>query len=98
MEGDSDITVEQDKNENDEDVLWHATVHNLPRFDENGRPYEYVLLEQTGYPTYETERDEDGNYITTVFNGPERRHSGSGASKVWLDDGDDLAPGEAGDL
>ena len=90
LEGDSDITVEQDKNENDEDVLWHATVHNLPRFDENGRPYEYVLLEQTGYPTYETERDEDGNYITTVFNGP-----GTGAipvlvRKVWLDDGDDL--------
>ena len=90
LEGDSDITVGQDKNENDEDVPWHATVRNLPRFDESGRPYEYVLLEQSGYPTYETKRDTNGDYKTTVFNGP-----GTGAipilvRKVWLDDGDDL--------
>ena len=65
-------------------------VRNLPRFDESGRPYEYVLLEQSGYPTYETKRDTNGDYKTTVFNGP-----GTGAipilvRKVWLDDGDDL--------
>lgn len=90
LKDDSDIKVVQDQDADGKDVPWHATVRNLPRFDENGRPYEYVLLEQTGYPTYETERDEDGNYITTVFNGP-----GTGAipvlvRKVWLDDGDDL--------
>lgn len=84
------VTVTQDKNDSGDNWAWHATVNNLPRFDENGRPYEYVLLEEHGFPSYETTRDEHGNYKTTVTNGP-----GPGAipilvRKVWLDDGDNL--------
>lgn len=87
--GDNDVTVTQDQKDGNA-VAWHATVNNLPRFDENGRPYEYVLLEASGFPSYETARDSQGNYTTTVTNGP-----GQGAipilvRKVWLDDGDDL--------
>lgn len=83
------ITVTQDQ-ENGENVAWHATVNNLPRFDKNGRPYEYVLLEQTGYPTYTTKREADGDYITTVLNGSGTEAIPILVHKVWLDDGDDL--------
>ena len=67
---------------------WNATVSGLPRFDEQGRPYEYLLLEKGKFPTYQTEIDDRGNYTTTVING-----SGDGGfnllvRKVWLDDGD----------
>lgn len=67
---------------------WNATVSGLPRFDKQGRPYEYLLLEKGKFPTYQTEIDDRGNYTTTVING-----SGDGGfnllvRKVWLDDGD----------
>ena len=73
---------------------WDAVVKNLPKYDAEGRLYEYILLEAGGednwFPTYKTERDpETGDYATTVFNGP-----GTGerifVRKVWVDDGDVL--------
>ena len=62
----------------------------LDEFDEEGRQYDYVLLElenTAGYaPSYETERTEEG-YITTVTNAP-----GEGnrilVRKEWNDDSD----------
>lgn len=73
---------------------WDAVVKNLPKYDAEGRLYEYILLEAGGennwFPTYETVRDpETGDYETRVINGP-----GTGerifVRKVWVDDGDVL--------
>ena len=74
-----------------ETEAWKVTVTPLAQFDEQGREYEYVLLE-TGnntpyYPTYETERDDEGNYTTRVINAP-----GTGnrilVGKQWIDESD----------
>lgn len=72
---------------------WDVTVQGLPEYDENGRAVEYVLAEDhngdSGWSVVmqHTERDEDGNYITTIYNGP-----GDGNAiivrKAWIDDGD----------
>ena len=73
-------------------TTWETIIHDLPRYDENGREYEYLLLEDVSenkdiFPVYETKRDPDGNYTTTVFNGP-----GEGplilVRKEWTDDSD----------
>lgn len=73
---------------------WDAVVKNLPKYDAEGRLYEYILLEAGGennwFPTYETVRDpETGDYETRVING-----LGTGerifVRKVWVDDGDVL--------
>lgn len=73
---------------------WNAVVKNLPKYDAEGRLYEYILLESGGednwFPTYDTVRDpETGDYETRVINGP-----GTGerifVRKVWVDDGDVL--------
>lgn len=81
------ITVQETK-------AWFATVKPLAEYDEEGRQYEYLLLEMennTDYvPTYETVRgkDEQGKfYKTTVTNAP-----GKGnrilVRKEWTDDSD----------
>ena len=71
---------------------WRVTVRGLPEYDENGRAVEYVLAENRDSDNpwsvvmQHTERDEDGNYITTIYNGP-----GGNAiivRKAWIDDGD----------
>ena len=78
----------------DEGGDWSAVVQKLPEYDESGRRYEYVLLENTpngaAYaPTYETTVDPEGNYTTIVTNGP-----GGGdrvmVRKDWLDDSDTI--------
>ena len=74
-----------------ETAPWAAKLTGLPEFDEEGRAYEYVLLESAGpenfFPTYETTRDEEGNYRTDVYNAP-----GEGnrilVRKEWIDDSD----------
>ena len=73
-------------------AVWTADLSNLPQYDGQGRPYEYVLLEKSTsshFPQYVTTRDEEGNYTTIVINGP-----GEGnqilVRKAWIDDGDDL--------
>lgn len=71
---------------------WYVTVQGLPEYDESGRAVEYVLAENRDSDNpwsvvmQHTERDEDGNYITTIYNGP-----GGNAiivRKAWIDDGD----------
>ena len=75
-----------------EDTPWHVTVQGLPEYDESGHAYEYVLVEQTVNETYtvvmeHTERMENGDYLTQIYNGP-----GTGnrilVRKAWIDDGD----------
>lgn len=74
-----------------ETAPWVAELKGLPEFDEEGRAYEYVLLESAGpenfFPTYETTRDGEGNYRTDVYNAP-----GEGnrilVRKEWIDDSD----------
>lgn len=76
------------------DTEWTALVAGLPKFDENGHAYEYILLEagadgEQSFPTYETKRLPNGDYQTTVING---RGPGSRVMvrKIWQDDGDIL--------
>lgn len=70
------------------DSPWHVTIEGLPEFDEDGRQYEYILVEQGRTPDYVTER-EDGNYTTTVYNPTQ-----PGdillilVQKTWVDDSD----------
>lgn len=73
-----------------ETTPWVAKLTGLPEFDDQGRAYEYVLLESGAadyFPTYETTRDEEGNYRTDVYNAP-----GDGnrilVRKEWIDDSD----------
>lgn len=90
---DSEIKFDQGvvTNEGEQVVNWDTIIRNLPKYDENGGAYEYILLEQIGendsVPEYETDRDENGNYHTTVINGP-----GKGRQilvrKDWIDDSD----------
>ncbi len=72
-------------------TTWDTVINNLPRFNENGQEYEYLLLEDTsgqeGFPIYKTERDEDGSYHTTVING-EGKGSMILVRKEWTDDTD----------
>lgn len=84
--GEANVTVTMQ-----ETAPWVAELTGLPEFDEEGRAYEYVLLESAGpenyFPTYETTRDEEGNYRTDVYNAP-----GDGnrilVRKEWIDDSD----------
>ena len=67
---------------------WEALLNSLPEYDEEGRRYEYLILEVGGNPTYETTIDsETGDYTTIVTNGP-----GAGerilVQKNWVDDSD----------
>ncbi len=84
--GEANVTVTMQ-----ETAPWVAKLTGLPEFDEEGRAYEYVLLESAGpenhFPTYETTRDGEGNYRTDVYNAP-----GEGnrilVRKEWIDDSD----------
>lgn len=73
---------------------WKITVEDLDEFDEEGRQWEYAVLETEGpedyIPTYTTTHDPaSGNYTTEVINAP-----GTGnwimVSKEWIDDSDSL--------
>lgn len=73
-----------------ETSAWTARVEPLAEFDEQGRQYEYILLETDGpaayIPTYTTTRDEQG-YHTVINNAP-----GEGnrimVRKDWIDNSD----------
>lgn len=76
---------------------WTTWLEGLPEFTEDGRAYEYLLLEDTAsrefFPTYETLRDPDGTYHTVVTNAP-----GEGnrilVRKEWIDDSDSAHRGD----
>ena len=74
---------------------WAAEIKGLPKYDDEGRTYEYVLLENGGgmasfLPSYENEVDEDGNMITTITNGPIGGENVVMVRKAWVDDSDTL--------
>ena len=71
---------------------WVAVFSGLPEYSDNGRLYEYALLEQAGtagyFPWYETAWDEQtGDYTTRIINAP-----GEGpriqVQKRWIDGSD----------
>lgn len=67
---------------------WKALLQNLPEYDEEGRRYEYLILEENGNPTYETSIDSStGDYTTIVTNGPGGSHRIL-VQKNWVDDSD----------
>ena len=67
---------------------WKALLRNLPEYDEEGRRYEYLILEENGNPTYETSIDSStGDYTTIVTNGPGENNRIL-VQKNWVDDSD----------
>ena len=67
---------------------WKALLQNLPEYDEEGRRYEYLILEENGNPTYEPSIDSStGDYTTIVTNGPGGSHRIL-VQKNWVDDSD----------
>lgn len=81
-------------------TYWHTIISSLPRYDEAGREYEYLLLEENedGYnyfPIYETTRDsETGDYCTKVINPPPGEGQRIMVRKEWSDDSDSAHRGD----
>lgn len=81
-------------------TYWHTIISSLPRYDEAGREYEYLLLEENedGYnyfPIYETTRDaETGDYYTKVINPPPGEGQRIMVRKEWSDDSDSAHRGD----
>lgn len=75
-------------------TYWHTIISSLPRYDEAGREYEYLLLEQNAegydyFPIYNTTRDsETGDYFTDVINPPPGEGQRIMVRKEWSDDSD----------
>lgn len=88
-----------DKWEEDWLKTWHTVINDLPRYDENGREYEYLLLEvnedDAYFPIYETTRDsETGDYYTKVINPPPGEGQRIMVHKEWSDDSDSAHRGD----
>ena len=92
------LTVGEGENQKTYDVIYKVTKDNfeelviegLPRYDEHGYSYEYVILEtpDTNYVAdYETTIDESGNYTTVVTNAPGEGHRIL-VRKRWIDNSD----------
>ena len=80
------------------DVIYKVTKDNfeelviegLPRYDEHGYSYEYIIVEMPGEgfaADYETTIDENGNYTTIVTNAPGEGHRIL-VRKRWIDNSD----------
>lgn len=72
---------------------WRTVINDLPRYDAEGRAYEYVLLEDLQdndrFPIYTTERDPDtGDYRTQVINPAPGKGNRIMVRKEWNDDSD----------
>ena len=78
---------------------WHTVINDLPRYDENGREYEYLLLEvnedDAYFPIYNITRDsETGDYFTEVINPPPGEGQRIMVRKEWSDDSDSAHRGD----
>lgn len=86
--------------EGEQSTYWHTIISSLPRYDEAGREYEYLLLEENedGYnyfPIYNTTRDsETGDYFTEVINPPPGEGQRIMVRKEWSDDSDSAHRGD----
>ena len=73
---------------------WRTVINDLPRYDAEGRAYEYVLLEsnedsQEHFPIYTTEHDpQTGDYETQVINPAPGKGNRIMVRKEWNDDSD----------
>lgn len=89
-----------DKWEDNWQETWRTVINNLPRYDAEGRAYEYVLLEsnedsQEHFPIYTTERDpQTGNYETQVINPAPGKGNRIMVRKEWSDDSDSAHRGD----
>lgn len=92
------LTVGEGENQKTYNVTYKVTetgftqlvIEGLPRYDEHGYSYEYVILEtpDTNYVAdYETTIDESGNYTTIVTNAPGEGHRIL-VRKRWIDNSD----------
>ena len=92
------LTVGEGENQKTYNVTYKVTetgftqlvIEGLPRYDEHGYSYEYIIVEMPGEgfaADYETTIDESGNYTTIVTNAP-----GEGprimVRKRWIDNSD----------
>lgn len=70
---------------------WQVEFHDLPKYDANGKQYEYIVFETGGLETYQplhsTEYKEDC-YYTQIVNKPTGEEKNIYVRKVWLDDSD----------
>lgn len=110
FEGDIGVDAEgsvdaHDKDENieswekDWQETWRTVINDLPRYDAEGRAYEYVLLEDLQdndrFPIYTTERDpQTGDYETQVINPAPGEGNRIMVRKEWNDDSDSAHRGD----
>ena len=92
------LTVGEGENQKTYDVIYKVTegnfeelvIEGLPRYDEHGYSYEYIIVEMPGEgfaADYETTIDESGNYTTIVTNAPGEGHRIL-VRKRWIDNSD----------
>lgn len=80
-EEEKNITVQRDD-------AWKVSIHGLPEFDAEGQQYEYMLLEESGnLLSIQTERDDEGNYVSVITNGPGDTNLIL-VRKEWIDESD----------
>lgn len=75
----------------DDVTSWFAEVTGLPKYDDEGRTYEYILLETTedgGTPVYHNVATNSADYRTIVVNGPGKGGFNLLIRKTWLDNSD----------
>lgn len=96
MDGNTDVnvtcfTVDNMEVKAAETAPWHLEISGLPKYDEQGRQYGYLIMEEDGMyvSRYETVLDEDTDTYTTVL----EKHVGEDGlrlrlKKNWLDDSD----------
>ena len=92
------LTVGEGENQETYNVTYKVTetgftqlvIEGLPRYDEHGYSYEYIIVEMPGEgfaADYETTIDESGNYTTVVTNAPGEGHRIL-VRKRWIDNSD----------
>ena len=92
------LTVGEGENQKTYNVTYKVTetgftqlvIEGLPRYDEHGYSYEYIIVEMPGEgfaADYETTIDESGNYTTIVTNAPGEGHRIL-VRKRWIDNSD----------
>lgn len=84
--GIEDYTSDQ----SDDCTSWPAVVTGLPAYDDEGRTYEYILLEKAvnGTPVYRNEETDTADYRTVVVNGDGPGGFNLLIRKTWLDNSD----------
>lgn len=70
---------------------WLGLISDLPAYDDEGRTYEYILLEKTAsgsVPVYHNEETDSADYRTIVVNGEGSVGFNLLVRKTWLDNSD----------